>query len=128
MSRGVHAAAMAAAAIAAGTLACAAVACALAPLTAMPALRELLLLRGSSDCGLLVGGDGEGDRMLPQFIIAQALHPLRVRVLEAPRQAVGTVAPVWELEDAAGVLPEAALCRGLAPVHHAGQSEEWDNG
>ena len=53
-----------------------------------------------------------------QRMLASALpHVARVRVQESPGQALGREQPMWELEDAVGMLPTAGLCRGLAPRH-----------
>ena len=117
------------------------VAAALAPLAAAPRLREVCLMRSGENCGALVLGatpsDAAARHLAPSDAarhLAQALAeaadalagggangapPVRVRVHEAPQQALGTEQPLWELDDAADVLGDGALCRGLAPRYEA---------
>ena len=105
----------------------ASLATALAPLNHMACLRELHLLRSGSNCGHLINYPETGaplDRKgleasheaLAAASIASVLPAIAVVVHDVPRQALGTEAPLWELEDAVNMLPEGALCRRLAPL------------
>ena len=92
------------------------VARALSPLAGVRGLRELHLLRSGENCGQCVED--------PAIPIGHWLPGVAVFVRNGPpTQQLGTDQPMWELEDAADMLPEAGLCRGLAPRYDPHRQE-----